>query len=95
MTSPSKHYLTYGNNLSSRATDKVRRMVRRCLVKFPDICEGVIMLDRVEHFFTCKVDGDFIVMNLLPRDKAEEILNKGGVSTIEPWSAWPGSEPKH
>jgi hypothetical protein len=61
----------------------------------PDICEGVIMLDRIEHFFTCKVDGDFIVMNLLPGDKAEEILNKGDLSTIEPWSPWPGSEHKH
>ena len=68
---------------------KVNRWVMRGLKRFPDVFEGVITLAGVQHFVTCGIEDGVAVVHVAERELAEEILNKSGLSTIEPWSPWP------
>jgi hypothetical protein len=77
-------------SLDPLTVDKFATEVREMTKDFPDICEGVRVLMGVECFFTCRVESDRIVVNVAPRDQAEALLNKLGLSTHEPWSPWPG-----
>ena len=65
-----------------RIAEKIRRRVLSCLKKFPDVGEGVIVLDEVEHFFTyVRADDEVIEVSLLRRDDAEAVLNKHNLTT--------------
>jgi hypothetical protein len=64
--------------------------VREWTKEFPDICEGVQILMGIECFFTYKVESDRVVVNVIPRDQIEPMLNEIGLSTHEPWSPLPG-----
>jgi hypothetical protein len=58
----------------------------------PDVFEGVVVLDSIAHFVICglRKDGSGIAdVYVIPRKLAEEVLNRDGLSTIEPWSPWP------
>jgi hypothetical protein len=57
--------------------------------RYPEIFEGVIMLDGVAHFVTCWHRDGVARVYVTPREVAEEILNMEGLSTIEPWAPWP------
>jgi len=101
MTKPIKidPFFYYGVAHTPKRNRRVRAEVEahivECLKEFPDVCEGVLMLNGFEHFFTYVVREDCIKATLLPRDFAEDMLNKVGLSTHEPWSPLPGSEVKH
>ncbi len=98
MTTTPRVWLTCasGVDLTPRALDKLQRCVRRHLIDFPDICEGVIVLGGIEHFFTyMKLEGGEIEMFLMLRDNAEAMLNEHGQTTHEEWSPLSGSEHRH
>jgi hypothetical protein len=67
---------------------EIQQHILDCLRDFPDICEGSIVLDGVEHFFTymTRIEGSdqIVEVNILLRDVAEKVLNEGGLSTHEP-----------
>jgi hypothetical protein len=78
-----------------RRLERLRKLLRKSIDKFPDVCEGVITFGGVEHFFICAVQGNVAKVCVVPRDVAEVILNDKGLSTHEPWSPLPGSDVKH
>src|SRR5262249_34097573 len=80
---------------NQRVRAKVEAHIRECLKEFPVICEGVLMLNGFEHWFTYMVRKDCVEVQLAPRDLAEDALNTIGLSTHEPGSPLPGSEVKH
>jgi hypothetical protein len=72
--------------------EELKRYVIRNLKQFPNCAEGVTDIDGVDHFYTYRVEGDTIIMHIMPREMAEANLNKLGMSTIEPWAPWPDRE---
>jgi hypothetical protein len=76
--------------LDPPTVDKLATEVRELTKEFPEYCEGVRVLMGIECFFTYKVESDRIVVTVGPRDEAEALLNKHGLSTHEPWSSLPG-----
>jgi hypothetical protein len=69
----------------------LQRWFADCMKKFPGgMFEGVVAFDGVEHFVTCEHRDGIALAYITPRDLAEELLNAQGLSTIEPWSPWPG-----
>jgi len=74
---------------------KLEARLRRCLPEFPDYCEGSLHFRGVEYFFTYVVKDDVVDVVVMPRDKAEAVLNELGLSTHEEFNPLPGSEHKH
>lgn len=58
----------------------------------PEMAEGVIDFEGVQHFFTYMVEDGMVDMTIAPREDAEALLNEQGLSTHEPWSPWPGCQ---
>jgi hypothetical protein len=65
---------------------KLHSHFRKNVKKFPDVCEGSIWLDGVEHFFTYVVENGIGEMFVMVRADAEKHLNKNGLSTHEPFN---------
>jgi hypothetical protein len=61
----------------------LRSLVLETIKKHPDVAEGVIVFDDVEHFFTYAVKGDMVEVMVLPRELAEEVLNEHDLTTYE------------
>lgn len=78
--------------------DQIRRKVQDCvreMREFPNVREGAITLDGVEHFFTCAaVSAETVEMNVVQRDEAEARLNVQGLSTHEKGNPMPGRRDK-
>jgi hypothetical protein len=58
-------------SLNPRVLTQIERRIRECLKQFPDVCEGKIMLNGVDHFFTYKVRRNLVEVNILERELAE------------------------
>jgi hypothetical protein len=50
----------YNAERNRRLRAKVEAHIRKCLKKFPDICEGVITLNGFEHWFIYVVREDCV-----------------------------------
>jgi hypothetical protein len=59
---------------------------REHVKEFPDVCEGSIWLDGIEHFFTYAVKNGIAEMFVMVRADAERLLNERGLSTHEPFN---------
>lgn len=76
--------------LDPLTVDSFSTEVRKLTKEYPEVCEGVRVFMGVECWFVYRVESDRIVVTIAPRDQAEAILNKQGLSTHEPWSPLPG-----
>jgi hypothetical protein len=68
----------------------LKRYLRDTLRDTPNLAEGVITLDGIEHYYTYAVEHGVMSVNMAPRDFAEAMLNENNLSTHEPWSPLPG-----
>jgi hypothetical protein len=81
--------------LDQGALSLIERTIRECLKEFPDFCEGSIMLNGIDHFFTYKVLGSVVNVNVVERSLAERLLNEHKLSTHEPFNPLPDAERPH